>query len=216
MVADDSLVTRIVGNYRSDADPNGHVLIGSLGRGVLSVIWGSAWDAIGYWDGHEFRGVARAPYFGAAPPPEGRTYGELVFRAASADTLRASLDLGGRTAAETWVRVRPLGRAPRDARDDGFPAPDDDVYVEELPEVLTRAAPVYPEAARKARIEGTVVVRGLVDRDGRVRDVRVTKSIPGLDQAAEDCVRQWTFKPAMAKGSPVAVWVAIPVKFTLR
>ena len=38
----------------------------------------------------------------------------------------------------------------------------------------------------------------------------------GLDDYAVGAVRQWRFKPAMARGKPVAVWVALPVKFTLH
>jgi TonB family protein len=42
------------------------------------------------------------------------------------------------------------------------------------------------------------------------------KSIPGLDEAAMACLRQWRFKPALAKGQPVVVWVGVPVKFSLH
>lgn len=90
------------------------------------------------------------------------------------------------------------------------------VYVEELPEAVTRVAPAYPDRARIAGLEGTVQVQALVGTDGRVHDVRVIKSIPGLDDAAMAAVRQWAFKPALAKSQPVAVWVAVPVKFSLH
>jgi TonB family protein len=53
-------------------------------------------------------------------------------------------------------------------------------------------------------------------RDGTVGDTKVVKSVLGFDQAAIDAVRQWKFKPAMAKGKPVAVWVAVPVRFTVH
>jgi len=42
------------------------------------------------------------------------------------------------------------------------------------------------------------------------------KSIPALDDAAAACVLQWRFKPAMSKGAPVGVWVAVPVHFSLH
>lgn len=89
------------------------------------------------------------------------------------------------------------------------------VYVEELPEALRKAPPAYPELARQAGVEGTVMVQALVGRDGLVKDVRVVRSIPMLDSAAVVAVRQWTFKPALANGEPVAVWVAVPVRFAL-
>ena len=90
------------------------------------------------------------------------------------------------------------------------------VYVEELPEAVTRISPLYPDLAREAGVDGTVQVQALVGKDGRVRDVRVTKSIPMLDDAAKNAVRQWVFKPALSNNKPVAVWVAVPVKFSLH
>jgi protein TonB len=90
------------------------------------------------------------------------------------------------------------------------------VYVEELPEALVKVPPAYPDAAREAHVEGTVMIQALIGRDGMVKDTKVVKSVPGLDDAAASAVRQWQFKPAMAKGAPVATWVAIPVKFSIH
>jgi protein TonB len=90
------------------------------------------------------------------------------------------------------------------------------VYVEELPEAITKAAPLYPDIAREAGVDGQVVVQALVGKDGRVKDTRVVKSIPMLDQAAVDAVKQWVFKPALSNNKPVAVWVAVPVRFSLK
>jgi protein TonB len=90
----------------------------------------------------------------------------------------------------------------------------DYVYVEELPEAITKVAPSYPQGLRG--VEGTVIVQALVGADGRVKDTIVQNSIPALDEAAVEAVRQWVFKPAMSGGKPVAVWVAIPVKFSVR
>jgi periplasmic protein TonB len=90
------------------------------------------------------------------------------------------------------------------------------VYVEELPEAVTRVAPQYPDIAREAGVDGTVLVQALVGKDGKVKDVRVQKSIPMLDAAAIAAVKQWVFKPALSNNKPVAVWVAVPVKFSLH
>jgi protein TonB len=90
------------------------------------------------------------------------------------------------------------------------------VYVEELPEVVNRVTPTYPDLARDAGVDGTVQVQALVGKDGRVKDVKVTKSIPMLDAAALAAVRQWVFKPALSNNKPVAVWVAVPVRFSLN
>ena len=99
---------------------------------------------------------------------------------------------------------------------DRDPAFGEYVYVEELPEALYKVAPSYPEDARRASIDGTVLVQALIGKDGHVKDTRVTKSIPMLDGAAVRAVLQWTFVPAKSKGKPVAVWVAVPVKFSLK
>ena len=59
-------------------------------------------------------------------------------------------------------------------------------------------------------------VQALVGKDGRVKDTRVVKSIPMLDTPAVMAVKQWVFKPALSNNKPVAVWVAVPVKFSLH
>jgi len=100
--------------------------------------------------------------------------------------------------------------------DDGLPRFGEYVYVEELPEVVTKTQPVYPDLARDAGVDGTVLVQALVGKDGKVKDAKVTKSIPMLDAAALAAVKQWVFKPALSNNKPVAVWVAVPVRFTLN
>jgi periplasmic protein TonB len=100
--------------------------------------------------------------------------------------------------------------------DDQLPQFGEYVYVEELPEAITKAPIAYPDIAREAGVDGTVMVQALVGKDGKVKDVKVVKSIPMLDEAALASVRQWVFKPALSNNKPVAVWVAVPVKFTLQ
>jgi len=90
------------------------------------------------------------------------------------------------------------------------------VYVEVLPEAVTHPAPAYPTIAREAGVDGTVMVQVLVGTDGLVKDTRIVKSIPMLDGAARDCAIQYVFKPALSHDKPVAVWVAVPVKFALH
>lgn len=90
------------------------------------------------------------------------------------------------------------------------------VYVEELPEAVTKVAPEYPGDARASGVEGTVMLQALVGKDGTVKDTRIVRSIPLLDAAAAAAVRQWIFKPALSHGLPVAIWVAVPVKFSLH
>ena len=99
---------------------------------------------------------------------------------------------------------------------DQLPAFGEYVYVEELPEAITKVSPEYPDIARQSSMEGTVVVQALVGKDGKVKDTKVVKSVPVLDDAAVAAVKRWVFKPALSNNKPVAVWVAVPVKFSLQ
>ena len=100
--------------------------------------------------------------------------------------------------------------------EDALPSFGEYVYTDELPEKITHVQPVYPDIAREAGVDGTVMVQALVGKDGRVKEARVMKSIPMLDAAALAAVKQWVFKPALSNNKPVAVWVGCPVKFSLR
>lgn len=88
----------------------------------------------------------------------------------------------------------------------------------QAPILLSRVIPSYPENARRLGIEGQVVLRFVVDQSGRVeREIEVVTSLPMLDQAAIEAVRQWRFSPARDRdGNPVRVLVSVPVQFTLR
>jgi len=89
-------------------------------------------------------------------------------------------------------------------------------YVDVLPQAITKVPPSYPDSARSAGISGTVTVQAYVRTDGTVGATRIVNSVPGLDAAAAAAVVQWRFKPATAKGQPVAWWVSVPVKFSLH
>jgi len=90
--------------------------------------------------------------------------------------------------------------------------------VYEAPILVSTVIPSYPENARRLGIEGQVVLRFVVDQSGRVeREIDVLTSVPMLDQAAIDAVRQWRFSPARDRdGNPVRVMVSVPLQFTLR
>ena len=88
--------------------------------------------------------------------------------------------------------------------------------VEQKPELINNIKPVYPEIARKAMLEGQVVVRFLVGKDGRVERVEVMKGEEIFRQAAVDAVAQFVFKPAIQNDKPVRVWMAMPIRFRLN
>jgi protein TonB len=76
--------------------------------------------------------------------------------------------------------------------------------------------PVYPAIAQSARVQGVVVIEAVIGTDGKVRDAKVLRSIPLLDQAAVEAVRQWEYTPSRLNGVPVPVIMTVTVNFTLR
>ncbi len=94
--------------------------------------------------------------------------------------------------------------------------------VEELPEPIGGISNIqkniiYPELAKKAGLEGLVVIRAAVDEKGNVIKTQIMKGIGGgCDEAAEDAVLKTKFKPGSQRGIPVRVWVSVPVRFKLR
>jgi protein TonB len=83
------------------------------------------------------------------------------------------------------------------------------------PRLLRQARPEYPHEAFTKKIEGVVVMEILIDDTGRVARMRILQSVPLLDAAALDAVRQWIFVPAVRHGRPVATIAVAPVRFTI-
>jgi protein TonB len=76
--------------------------------------------------------------------------------------------------------------------------------------------PIYPPIAQSARVQGVVIIEATIGPDGRVKDAKVLRSIPLLDQAALDAVKQWQFTPTLLNGVPVPVIMTVTVNFTLQ
>jgi protein TonB len=83
------------------------------------------------------------------------------------------------------------------------------------PVLLERNEPEYPLAARRARIEGEVILECIINERGSVQVSRILKSVPELDAAATDAVRRWTYRPAFLEGRPQAVYLMIRIAFEL-
>jgi TonB family protein len=81
--------------------------------------------------------------------------------------------------------------------------------------ILTKAVPVYPPAAKKAKIQGKVVLDAVIGTDGNVENLRVISGPPELQQSALDAVRQWTYKPYLLNGDPIEVETTVNVVYTL-
>jgi protein TonB len=85
------------------------------------------------------------------------------------------------------------------------------------PQLTNKVEPSYPEAARKARMEGVVILEAIITASGSVEDVRVLKSVnPLLDSAAQRAVQQWKYRPATLNGRAVRVYLTVTVTFNLH
>jgi TonB family protein len=85
------------------------------------------------------------------------------------------------------------------------------------PRKLREVKPIYPDVARKARIEGIVILEIIVNREGTVRDVKILRGLPmGLTEAAVDAVKQWKYEPSTLNGRPVEVLITVTARFSLQ
>ena len=145
---------------------------------------------------------------------------EIVQILADAGADIDAQDKEGRTvqdwAAGRYEVLRVLGSGGNDSslRADEVLEIDDGVT---MPVVLTEVPPRYTSAARRARLEGTVLLEGIVRRDGTLELTNVLQMLGmGLDQTAIEALRQWTFSPGMLSGEPVDVSLNIEVNFNLE
>lgn len=99
-----------------------------------------------------------------------------------------------------------------------MPRPDEFVPFEEQPQVIQKTEPKYPELARTSGVTGVVFVMMLVDKSGKVRDVKIAKSSgnPLLDDSAVEAVRTWLFKPAIQNKQPINCWTTVRIEFSTK
>lgn len=85
------------------------------------------------------------------------------------------------------------------------------------PERVGHVAPAYPSEARRARVQGVVVLEAIVAENGLVRDARVLRGVhPDLDKAARRAVLQWQYRPTVHSGLPASVRLVVTVRFQLQ
>ena len=80
-------------------------------------------------------------------------------------------------------------------------------------ELVRKIRPVYPPLAVQARVQGVVVLKAVIAKDGTVQSLELESGHPMLVNAAMDAVKQWRFKPYMVNGVPVEVRTRINVPF---
>lgn len=175
---------------------------------VTTVIWFSTKSRgqtyLNFFQGCGFAGVGGRQPGGFWIDQQGDTLLGLMTEALPSDTVIAKL----RAKRKGIAYVAPV--------EERLPAYGENVRVDELPEAITKYPPAYPDEARSKGVQGTVLVSALVGRDGKVKDMHLEKGVEGLDEAALSAVRKWTFAPAKVAGKPVAVWVTVPVQFSLK
>jgi periplasmic protein TonB len=154
---------------------------------------------------------ARSPSFPIAEPPE-----------LPPDTPPALPDVPPDLVAPGGTGVPTIGLAPVGdpvAAPPQAPARRDPIPVGGVVRPPTRVIyiqPSYPALALAARKEGTVILQAVIDESGGVREVKVLRSIPLLDEAAVQAVSQWKFTPTLLNGTPVPVVMTVTVGFTLQ
>ena len=84
------------------------------------------------------------------------------------------------------------------------------------PTKIKNVNPIYPPEAIHAHVTGVVIIEATIGRDGSVRGAKILRSIPLLDDAALDAVKQWQFTPSLLNGQPVEVIMTVTVNFTLQ
>jgi len=148
--------------------------------------------------------------------------------------------IAGRVIAEREVEGEPVGlfgfdvstgqlslRSWRVVRHDVSPAPSpaDSSVLDarrlppgaQVPRLAHEVKPRYTEGAMRRKVQGVVAVEAVVEVDGSVRPLRVTKSLDEeLDAQAIEAVKQWRFEPALVDGRPVPCQVTIELTFVLR
>jgi protein TonB len=83
------------------------------------------------------------------------------------------------------------------------------------PVKIRHVAPAYPADARAAGVQGIVIIEALIGTDGTVIAAKVLRSVPMLDDAALEAVRQWRYTPTLLNGEPVEVRMTVTVNFRL-
>jgi len=86
----------------------------------------------------------------------------------------------------------------------------------EAPKVLKKVEPIYPDLAKKAGISGTVVLEATIDELGKVIQLKIVESIPELNEAAIEAVKQWIYEPYILDGKPKKVQFSVTIDFKLR
>lgn len=152
----------------------------------------------------------------APPPPEAEKPPEAAPEPLLAEMqqqipLSADLEvaMGSGGALAGFGEIRSLTAAGA-VQEDTFDVAD----LEKRPEPVSQIAPAYPDALRKAKVEGLVTLIFVLDETGRVEDPRVENSSrPEFEKPALDAIRKWRFSPGQKDGQAVRTYIRVPLRF---
>ncbi|HYQ90461.1 MAG TPA: energy transducer TonB [Candidatus Binatia bacterium] len=135
------------------------------------------------------------------------------------EVIFKTIERGGSGPTHDPVGAGPPDGAPGPGPGPGPPGPPEATpftSVDTPPVPLVAPRPEYPAWGREARIEGTVRVRVLVGIDGIPKKAVIASGPNGLSEGVVDAVLRWRFRPGLSNGTPVEVWVEIPISFRLQ
>jgi TonB family protein len=203
--------TQAVFWFRKGADEGDPYPMSALGRMYLKGS-GVPQDSV---EAHKWLNVASARATGDyqkelaeardGPIAKGMTPGQIAEAQKRAREWMAAFET--RTAAAAAVPLPPPPAPPEAIRVGGNIA---------SPRKIKDVQPEYPAIAQSARVQGVVIIEATIGPDGKVQDATVMRSIPLLDAAALDAVKQWEFTPTLLNGVPAPVIMTLTVKFTLK
>jgi TonB family protein len=163
---------------------------------------------------------SRPPILQSATPPGPVVFGE---RDAESGTERpgipgipspAGRDGGSGNVISEPPKLDPTKPAPRSVETDNKPLRVASIVLQG--KVIERRVPIYPELARRIRLQGDVAVEVIISPEGRVESVRAVSGHPMLIQSALDAARIWRFAPTLLNGVPVCVTGVITFVFKLN
>ncbi len=152
------------------------------------------------------------------PPPEEAPPPELTETAPPLDLAQLELALnpgaGDGAGGDFAVKLAVAGSAETAAQtsEDIFSLAD----LDQAPRVIMQPAPQYPPEMKRKKIQGTVHVLFIVDKDGRVTEPKVQKSDnPAFDASALTAIKRWRFEAGKKNGQPVPFRMRVPITFAL-
>ena len=158
----------------------------------------------------------RAVELNKAPPPKPRAQPRAVFGVAKS-ALTATGDAGLAVKAGNTIAKEEDDKKLRAGDAEALPIPADEIMVSRMPRLRNEVRVPYPPEAKKAGVQGAVIMDLLIDDQGRVREAKLLEGPGyGLNEAALAAVQQFTFEAAEMQGRKVAVRIRYAYRFVLE